>query len=131
MTHAEESKKALEHALSEFPDAEITVIHVINPGYHYGTEGYAGYEHIIQQEERKAEQLFERAREIAANYEVEISTEQLAGHTPSTILKYADEQQSDHIVLGSRGRGGLSRLLLGSVAEAIARRSPIPVTIVR
>jgi nucleotide-binding universal stress UspA family protein len=130
MTHAEESKKALEHALSEFLDAEITVIHVISPGYQYGAEGYAGWEHVIQDEERKAEQLFERAREIAADYEVQISTEQLAGDTPSTILEYADEHQSDHVILGSRGRGGISRLLLGSVAEAVARQSPIPVTIV-
>lgn len=131
MTHAEESKKALEHALSEFPDADITVVHVIDPGYHYGTEEYAGYEHVLRQEERKAERLFETAEEVAADYGRGISTERLAGHTPSTILEYAEDHRIDHIVLGSRGRGGISRLLLGSVAEAVARRSPVPVTIVR
>ncbi|MDZ7731027.1 MAG: universal stress protein [Natrialbaceae archaeon] len=37
----------------------------------------------------------------------------------------------DRIVIGSHGRTGLSRVLLGSVAEEVARRAPIPVTIVR
>ncbi|MDL5363176.1 universal stress protein [Halalkalicoccus sp. NIPERK01] len=131
MTHAEESDKALEYAITNFPDAEFTVIHVINPGYQYGVEGYVGYEQIMEQERRKANELFGKATEIAASHGVTITTEQLTGHTPTTILQYADEQQADQIVLGSRGRGGISRLLLGSVAEAVTRRSSIPVTIVR
>lgn len=131
MTYSEESEKALAHALSNFPDAEITVIHVINPHVHYGTEGYVGYEQILEEEQRNAEELFETATHIAEEHDATISTEQLTGHTPRTIVEYAEEHDFDQLVLGSRGRSGIPRLLLGSVAEAVTRRSPIPVTIVR
>lgn len=131
MTHSTESEKALAHALSNFPDAEITVLHVINPSYHYGAEGYFSYEQIMEGEERKAEQLFETAREIAETHDVTITTERLVGHTSRTIVEYAEENRFDQVIMGSRGRSGISRILLGSVAEAVARRSPVPVTIVR
>lgn len=131
MTHSEESEKALAHALSTFPDAEITVVHVINPNVHYGAEGYVGYDQIMEEERRNAEELFETARDIAAKHDATISTEQLTGHTPRRIVEYAEEGEFDQLVLGSRGRSGIPRLLLGSVAEAVTRRSPVPVTIVR
>lgn len=131
MTHSEESEKALIHALSNFPDAEITVIHVINPSVHYGTEGYMGYEQIMEEEQQKAERLFETATGIAEEHDATIATEQLTGRTPRRIVEYAEEHGFDQLILGSRGRSGISRLLLGSVAEAVTRRSPVPVTIVR
>lgn len=37
----------------------------------------------------------------------------------------------DHVAVGSHGRSGVSRLLLGSVAESVMRRPPVPVTVVR
>ncbi|MFD1525685.1 universal stress protein, partial [Halolamina salina] len=42
-----------------------------------------------------------------------------------------DAPAYDHLVVGSHGRTGVSRMLLGSVAEKVVRESPIPVTVVR
>ena len=53
------------------------------------------------------------------------------GRPAATIVEEARERDVDHIVVGSHGRTGASRILLGSVAETVARRSPVPVTIVR
>lgn len=131
MTHAEESEKALEFALSKFPDAEITVVHVLAPSEHYAIEGHIAYEKIINEEQEKANELFQRATEIASDHGTTIRTEILSGEVSMTILEYVDEHDVDQLILGSRGRGGVSRLLLGSVAETVARRSPVPVTIVR
>jgi len=44
---------------------------------------------------------------------------------------YAEDLDVDHIVMDSHGRSGASRVLLGSVAETVTRRSPVSVTIVR
>lgn len=51
---------------------------------------------------------------------------------PSTeILRVAAETKSDLIVMGSHGRSGLRRLLLGSVAEMVMRQAPCPVLVVK
>jgi nucleotide-binding universal stress UspA family protein len=51
--------------------------------------------------------------------------------TAETIVRIAEEAFSDLIVMGTHGRTGLNRLLLGSVAERVARLTPIPVLLVR
>ncbi len=49
----------------------------------------------------------------------------------SGIVQYADEKKVDHIVVGTGDKGGVSRLMLGSVAADIARRADCTVTIAR
>jgi nucleotide-binding universal stress UspA family protein len=49
----------------------------------------------------------------------------------SAIVDHADADDCDLIVMGTHGRGGIDRLLLGSVAERVVRRSPVPVMTVR
>jgi nucleotide-binding universal stress UspA family protein len=53
------------------------------------------------------------------------------GDPAEEILKVAEEEQADLIVMGTHGRGGLSRLLMGSVAEGVLRQAPCPVLTVR
>ncbi|MFC7132902.1 MULTISPECIES: universal stress protein [Salinibaculum] len=53
------------------------------------------------------------------------------GDPASEIIDYAEEYDADVIATGTRGRHGDHAFLLGSVAEAIVRRSPIPVLTVR
>lgn len=55
----------------------------------------------------------------------------VVGEIDEKILEAARELRADAIVIGTHGREGLSHLLLGSVAEKIVRRSPIPVVTVR
>lgn len=49
------------------------------------------------------------------------------GNTVEQICQYAHKQAIDILVLGTRGRGGIKRLLVGSVAERVVRSSPVPV----
>ena len=53
------------------------------------------------------------------------------GEVYSEIIKFAQEEKIDLIVLSTHGRTGLSHLLMGSVAEKVVRHSPIPVLIVK
>lgn len=53
------------------------------------------------------------------------------GEPAAEILKAAADVAADLIVMGTHGRGGLSRLALGSVAEAVLRKAPCPVLTVR
>lgn len=68
--------------------------------------------------------------ELAKASGVPVQTKVHIGYPAETILKSAAENQSDAIVIGSLGRTGLSRILLGSVAEKVVRNSKIPVVVV-
>lgn len=59
-----------------------------------------------------------------------LTTAVLSGSPAHTIVKYAEEQQADLIVIGSHGRGAVSRLLLGSVAERVLHLAGRPVFVV-
>ncbi|WP_172636009.1 universal stress protein [Natronobacterium gregoryi] len=83
-----------------------------------------------------AEILTRRASEFVAELEtradergLEVSTAVLTGVPVREILEYADEVDADAIVMGTRGRGGVSRLMLGSVTDAVIRHSGIDVLV--
>jgi len=129
-----QSDAALEYALEEFETAKITVINVIDPieaGYtsQATVPGYS--EQWFEQSKSAADELFADAQEVADGYDVELQTATEVGRPSRTIVNYAEDEDIDHIVMGSHGRSGVSRILLGSVAENVVRRSPMPVTIVR
>lgn len=88
-------------------------------------------EEAHERSQEATEPSIDRATEIAQHYENEITTETVFGEATTSIVDYAEEHDVDHIVLGSHGRHGISRYLLGSVAEHVVRRAHMPVTIVR
>ncbi|MFB6153886.1 MAG: universal stress protein [Halodesulfurarchaeum sp.] len=132
MDRGEQSTRAFEYALENFGEESILILHVIDPieaGYS-ATATVPGYtEEWYEQAKDSAEELFAEARELAGEVEVDTDTE--VGRPSRAIVEYAEEHDVDHIVMGSHGRSGVTRILLGSVAEAVVRRSPVPVTIVR
>ncbi|MFC6733572.1 universal stress protein [Haladaptatus sp. DYSN1] len=128
--------EALRHALVEYPNAAITALHVIDfrasENYPGGWGEAPGTWEAWMEEARAAETtLFEQADEIAAEYDREIEHDSVVGPTSRTILDYLDTHGFDLVVMGSHGREGVSRILLGSVAESVTRRSPTPVVVVR
>jgi nucleotide-binding universal stress UspA family protein len=81
-------------------------------------------------DEREA--LLERLRRLqpsAPGVRVECRVEE--GDPTTAILQVAQEAACDLIVLGTHGRTGLRRLLLGSVAEQVVRKAPCPVLTVK
>jgi len=124
------AQKALDLALEEFPDANITALHVIETVVDvYDIEETD--EDVLAAKKRDAEEILDEAVEIAAKQNYTIDTEMRVGKPANEIVEYAAETETDWIIIGSHGRSGLSRILIGSVAESVARRAPIPVMIVR
>ncbi|MDP2316398.1 MAG: universal stress protein [Pseudomonadota bacterium] len=67
------------------------------------------------------------AREVGATADIEVKV----GSVVPTILAAADALAADLIVIGTHGRTGLARIVLGSVAEGVAHRAHVPVMLVR
>ena len=130
---SEQAVAALEYACSLFGDDELLVLAVADSsdiGYGPGAPESLSPGAVGEAALEDMRQRLDRARAIAAEAGVEIDTVVEVGSPERIIVEYATSADIDHIVMGTHGRTGLSRVLLGSVAETVARRAPVPVTIV-
>ena len=103
-------------------DAHLIYLHVCFPEVPYGSAHV--YVDVVQEGERLQKQL-EKIKPTVDGVEVSYVVEY--GPPTERILEYATENDVDLIVMGTHGRTGLRRVLMGSVAEAVVRKSSCPV----
>ncbi|ELY78024.1 universal stress protein [Natrinema gari] len=125
------SERALAYALENHPDASVTVMAVVGePSMMMGDAvGLAVADDLETAATDRAEPIFDRARDIAADHDAEIDTLVDVGRPARAIVTRADEY--DAVVIGSHGGDVADRLFVGNVAETVFERSPVPVTVVR
>jgi nucleotide-binding universal stress UspA family protein len=129
-----QSDAALEYALEEFADDDITLLHVIDPidaGYTAPVGIPGGSEEWYEEAKESSEAIFGEAQQVADEYGVTLDSATEMGRPSQTVVEFAEDEGFDQIVMGSHGRSGVSRILLGSVAETVVRRASMPVTVVR
>lgn len=80
---------------------------------------------------READEIIKKAVEAVGEIPGEIHTEVLEGSPAEAILDVANTRKNDLIVMGSRGLGRLTGLLLGSQSQKVVQHAPCPVLIVR
>jgi nucleotide-binding universal stress UspA family protein len=130
---SELSRIALEEALILAAEqrAEVHVIHVFEPLRHMARQGMAELPRFVRDEEEHAlEHAAQRARALG----VRATTASLdaAGRRPAdVIVAEASATGADLIAIGTHGRRGMERMLLGSVAEGVARSATVPVLLIR
>jgi nucleotide-binding universal stress UspA family protein len=131
MDDSEMAQEALRYALDSYPEASVTVLHVVGePSPMMGAAtGLALAEDLESKATEIATPVLEAAREVAAGYDREVETVVEVGHPSRAILNRATEY--DTVVVGAHGGSLSDRLLVGNVAKRVFRRSPVPVTIVR
>ena len=118
---------AIDHALQY--DATLHVLYVIEKTY---PALEAGAPDLLKTLEEHGEQALEEARSQAKAAGVESIQGSVAGGSPyRQILDYIDEHDVDLVVMGTHGRRGLDRYLLGSVTEKVVRAAGCPVLTVR
>lgn len=131
---SEHAHRACELVFEEFPGVEMVLLHVINPaeaGYSAEASFPTFSEDWYERETESAEALFDEIEALAADHDVTVERTVEVGKPTRVIVDYAEDHDIDHVVMGSHGRQGVSRMLLGSVAETVIRRSPVPVTVTR
>jgi nucleotide-binding universal stress UspA family protein len=115
--------------LAEQYDATLHGLYVVDSGS-YGTLDLSSgvvVEALENEGERALGELADRAE--AAGIAVE--TEMVHGTPHTAILDYAEEHGVDLVVMGTHGRRGFDRFLLGSVTEKVVRTATVPVMTVR
>lgn len=128
---SEPAQRALEHAIENFPETDITVLTVIGEVGSVNDSEDVCWEDDDGAFAELAEERLTLAEDIADAHGVSIRTECVVGPPCEKILEYAEATDVDHIVMGSRSRTGLLRLIVGSVSENVAREVSPPVTTVQ
>lgn len=108
--------------------AALILLHVGEAAAQVATEFPLGLEASLQDAEReRLLRILAPADQIAVRPEFVMCS----GAPAEEIVRCASEREVDLIVMGTHGRGGVSHLLLGSVAEKVIRTAPCPVLVIR
>ena len=127
--------RVLAHAadLARVHGASLDFVYVVNTAAFANLPmetSWEGVRESLREEGRAALEAAEAAVEEGAE---EVSTERhtLEGGPAREIVTHAERTGADLVVMGTHGRGGINRILIGSVAERVVRTSNVPVLTVR
>jgi nucleotide-binding universal stress UspA family protein len=140
---SEESMNAAEYAvgIAKKHDAELIAINVLTSdiGYAYSSPGIESpppppsVKEIILLAEYEAKKWFDKIKEKAEESGIRFKTEFIVARRSvvSTMLDYAEEQNINLILVGTRGRSGIKKMLLGSIASGLVTYASCPVMVVK
>ncbi|PSP63029.1 stress response protein [Halobacteriales archaeon QH_7_66_37] len=89
----------------------------------------SSWEGVSQALEQEGQVALNEVEQLARDVPVEVT--RIEGSPAREIVSYAEDNDVDVIVMGTHGRSGVDRLLLGSVAERVVRSSSVPVLTIR
>ena len=111
--------------LAQSTGAKVVYLHVSLPEVLYGTNVHTDLEKEEQHELRRLQEIKPTHPDVEASYVVKF------GLPSDRIVEYAVENEVDLIVMGTHGRTGLRRALMGSIAEAVVRKADCPVLAIK
>ncbi len=131
------SKRAVDYAIDMASryNAKLVILHVLNlliPRVRKHLSSSA-LDKVHEEDRRMARIVLEDAQKKAEEKHVEATAELVEDHMPvyGEIIMCAERESADLIVVGTRGKSGFTKLLLGSVASGVVTYSPVPVLVVK
>lgn len=130
---SENSQKAILCGIkiAKLSGATIHAIHVVDTPSVISEVWTAGKDMIHEMMIRDGKRILSETRKIIEDSGVEVKDVLLYGHPGEEIIKFAENNNIDLIVMGTLGATGLEKFLMGSVAEKVVRHSKVPVMVVR
>jgi len=111
--------------------ATIHALYVVNSASFAGLPMDSSWENVSAMLSEEGSAALDDVTELAEERGVDVVRELSDGNPAREIVRYAEDEDCDLVVMGTHGRGGIDRLLLGSVAEKVVRSSTVPVLTVR
>ncbi len=135
---SEPATAAIEEAvdLAVQTDAELHALFVVEPiplgGFSAGPgPASAEWDDVVEEQHSEGEQATAAVADRGTEREIDVVEAIEHGKPTAQILEYVDDNDIDAIVMGTHGRSGADRLVLGSVTEKVVRKSDVPVLTVR
>ena len=117
--------------IAEESNGSIQLLHVIRTDRVVGTPMESTWSGITGAVREEGEAILDRCLATMSDFAVPVDTEIREGTPTRNIVSCASEANCDLIIMATRGRLGMERLILGSVAEQVVRRSSVPVLTVK
>ena len=129
---SEHALKAVQHVARRAADGGVEV-HLVNVQYpvHGSVGSFVDASQIKAYHKEEGEKIIAPARELLEKANVPYQHGLFVGEPAEVITRFAKEQGCDEIVIGTRGLGGISSLLVGSVATKILHLATVPVLLVK
>lgn len=120
---------AVDHALAvaERADARVHAVNVVDIGALAVSPGFTHPTEVLDRLEAEGERATEAVADRARSAGVEVVTEVREGYASKDLLEYADDNSIDLITMGTHGRTGFERYILGSTTTRIVRQAEAPV----
>jgi nucleotide-binding universal stress UspA family protein len=113
---------------------QVAAVYVVDVPRLAQLPGYAGIagtkDQLLELMIHQGQEATEEIERIAADAGVTSSKVILKGHPSDELLKYSQEARADLLVMGSIGKSGLNRFLLGSVAQKVVQHAKVPIMLV-
>ncbi|WP_135828720.1 universal stress protein [Halorussus halobius] len=128
-----ETERAVAHAadLAATHGADLRAVYVVNSASFAGLPMETSWENVDDVLREEGESALSRVESVAADHGVAVTTHLLEGSPSKRIVEFAESEDCDLVVMGTHGRGGIDRLLLGSVTEGVVRACSVPVLTVQ
>ncbi len=117
--------------LAKISGAKLYAIYVVDTAAFASIPMDAAWENMYGLLKKEGEEAVAYVNDIAKKEGVEVESIILEGHPAEQIVKLTQDESIDLVVMGTLGKSGLERFLLGSVAEKVMRTSKVPVMVVR
>jgi len=117
--------------LARLSGGTVYAVYVVSTEYFSSMAVDLEWERMSEELKREGCKALDYVKGIGELENVNVKSILLEGHPASELIRYAEEEKMDIIVMGTLGRTGIDRLLLGSVAINVVRHSKVPVMVVR
>jgi nucleotide-binding universal stress UspA family protein len=130
---SEHTEKAIRYAveLARLAEAKIYALYVVDTAAFATIPMDVAWESMYELLHQEGREATGKVAELCAKAGVDVEEKLIEGHPAEEIMRISEELGVDVIVVGSIGRSGLERFLIGSVADKVMRNSMIPVMVVR
>ncbi|TQD26649.1 universal stress protein [Methanolobus vulcani] len=130
---SKQNEKAVIHGieLAKMSGAKLYAGYVVDTAAFTSIPMDAGWEMMYELLEKEANGATDTVEELAKKEGITFESVVLEGNPSHEIIEFADNNNIDLIVMGTLGKTGIDRFLLGSVAEKVTRNSKVPVLVVR
>lgn len=117
--------------LARLGGGTVYAVYVVSTDYFSSMAVDLDWERMCEALKKEGNQAVNYVKGAGELEGVKVETVLLKGHPADELIRYAEEERMDVVVMGSHGKTGLDRLFLGSVAENTVLHSNVPVMVVK